>query len=180
MAEWLGKALQKLLHQFESGRDLTSNIPLHMEREFFKFMVPKILHWIGLAACIVLIVSCFLPWAYYADATITDEAQRTFTGFYSYMNNYGRPGKMLVTIGVIVFILMVLPKIWAKRANLFICALGVGYAVKTYILFVSCYNAYCPEKKAGVYLMLTATIIMLVASAFPQLALKDAGPKKTG
>ena len=24
LAEWLGKALQKLLHQFESGRDLKS------------------------------------------------------------------------------------------------------------------------------------------------------------
>jgi hypothetical protein len=110
-------------------------------------MVPKILHWIGLTACIILIVSCFMPWAYYADATITEEAQRTFTGFYSYGNNYGRPGKMLVAIGVVVFILMLLPKIWAKRTNLFVCALGVGYAVKTYILFVSCYNAYCPEKK---------------------------------
>ena len=114
-----------------------------------------------------------MPWTYYADATITEEAQRTFTGFYSYRNNYGRPGKMLVTIGVIVFILMILPKIWAKRANLFVCALGVGYAVKTYILFVSCYNAYCPEKKAGIFLMLIASVVMLVSSAFPNLTLKS-------
>jgi len=135
-------------------------------------MVPKILHWIGLTACIILIVSCFMPWAYYADANITDEAHRTFTGFYSYGNNYGRPGKMLVAIGVVVFTLMLLPKIWAKRTNLFVCALGVGYAVKTYILFVSCYNAYCPEKKAGIFLMLIASVVMLVSSAFPHLTLK--------
>jgi hypothetical protein len=51
--------------------------------------------------------------------------------------------------------------------------LGVGYAVKTYILFVSCYNAYCPEKRIGVFMMLIATIVMLIAAAFPQLTLKD-------
>ncbi|MEO6733585.1 MAG: hypothetical protein ABIN01_20345 [Ferruginibacter sp.] len=141
-------------------------------------MVPKILHWVGIAACILLIISCFIPWAYYADAHIANEAERTFTGFYSYKNNYGKPGKMLVAIGVTALALMLLPKIWAKRTNLFVCALGVGYAFKSYILFTSCYNAYCPEKKAGVFLMLTATIVMLIASAFPHLTLKQAPNKK--
>jgi hypothetical protein len=136
-------------------------------------MVPKIFHWVGLAACVMLIISCFMPWAYYADATIVKEAERTFTGFYSYQNNYGKPGKFLVPLALIVITLMVLPKIWAKRSNLFVCALGVGYAIKTYILFVSCYNAYCPEKRTGIFLMLIATILMLVSSAFPKLALKE-------
>ncbi len=134
--------------------------------------LPKILHWVGLTACLVLIVACFMPWSYFADASIPDTADRTFTGFYSYKNNYGKPGKFLVMIAVIGFVLMVLPKIWAKRANLFVCALGVGYAVKSYILFVSCYNAYCPEKKAGIFLMLIACITMLLAAAFPHLSLK--------
>ena len=113
-----------------------------------------------------------MPWAYYADAHIVNEAQRTFTGFYSYQNNYGKPGKPLVAIEVIVIALMLLPKIWAKRTNLFVCALAVGYAIKSFILFTSCYNAYCPEKKAGIFLMLITTLVMLVASAFPQLTLK--------
>ncbi|MEO7767939.1 MAG: hypothetical protein ABIS01_10950, partial [Ferruginibacter sp.] len=82
----------------------------------------------------------------------------------------------LVAIGIIVTIFMLLPKVWAKRANLFVCALGLGYAIKTYILYVSCYNAYCPEKKTGIFLMLAASIVMLIASAFPQLELKSANP----
>lgn len=64
---------------------------------------------------------------------------------------------------------MYLPKVWAKRSNMFVCALGVGYAVKTYVLFTSCYNTYCPEKKTGIFIMLTATLVMLVASVFPDL-----------
>ncbi len=141
-------------------------------------MLPKILHRVGLAACLLLIISCFLPWAYFADLHIVNEADRTFTGFYSYRNNYGKPGKFLVMLGLIAMVLILLPKIWAKRTNLFVCALAVGYAVKTYILYVSCYNAYCPEKKAGIFLMLTATIVMLIASAFPHLALKETDSKK--
>ena len=141
-------------------------------------MVPKILHWLGLAAGIVLIFSCFMPWVYFADPHIVEEANRTFTGFYSYLNNYGKPGKFLVLIGIIFLTLMILPKIWAKRTNLFVCALGVGYAVKTYILFVSCYNAYCPEKRIGIFLMLVATIVMLITAAFPKLTLKESDLKK--
>lgn len=132
----------------------------------------KVAHRIGLVACIVLVISCFLPWAYYADAHIATEAQRTFTGFKTYDNNYGRPGKLLSAIAAIVFIFMLLPKIWAKRANLFITALGVGYAIKTYVLFVACYDAYCPEKKAGIFIMLISMITLLLAAVFPDLALK--------
>ena len=141
-------------------------------------MAPKILQWIGITACILLIVSCFLPWAYYLDASIANEAERTFTGFFSYQNNYGRPGKLLTLISIIALTFMLLPKLWAKRANLFVCALGVGYAVKTYVLYTSCYNAYCPEKKFGIYLMLTSTIIMLVAAAFPHFKLNPGTPNK--
>ena len=129
-------------------------------------MFPKILQRVGLIACVALVVTCFMPWAFYADI------KETFTGFYSYQNQYGKPGKFLCLIAVIAFALMMLPKIWAKRANLFVCALGVGYAVKTFILFTSCYNAYCPEKKAGIYLMLISTVLMLLSSAFPDLKIK--------
>jgi hypothetical protein len=130
-------------------------------------MNTKILNIAGLLACITLLIACFLPWAYYADL------QESFTGFYSYRNQYGKPGKFLSIMAVLALFLMILPKIWAKRTNLFVCALAVGYAIKSYILFTSCYNAYCPEKKAGIFLMLAATIVMLLASIFPDLKLKN-------
>ena len=141
-------------------------------------MSTKIVHWVGLTACVVLIVACFMPWAYYADAHIIAEADKTFTGFYSYQNNYGKPGKMLTLVAIVVIILMLLPKVWAKRTNLFVCALAVGYAIKSYILYVSCYNAYCPEKKTGIFLMLVSTIVMLIAAAFPKLTLEEANRNK--
>ena len=125
----------------------------------------KIIHWLGVSACIVLIISCFLPWANYNDGTIRE----SFNGFYSHNNFYGKPGWFLVISGVVILIFMILPAIWAKRANLFISALVVGYCIKTYIVFASCYNNYCPVKQAGIYWMLISSVIILVASIFPDL-----------
>ncbi len=128
-------------------------------------MVVKFLHWLGIAACLALIISCFLPWAYYADL------DQHFTGFYSYANQYGKPGKFMVTIAAVALLFMLLPKLWAKRTNLFLCALLVGYAIKTYILFGSCYKNYCPQKESGIYLMLFSSLVMLLATIFPEMSL---------
>ena len=136
-------------------------------------MFIRILNILGILACVVLIVSCFLPWGYYADIR---DVHKTFTGLYSFKNEYGKPGKFLIFMTVLILVFMLLPKIWAKRTNLFLCALTVAYAFKSYVLFTSCYNNYCPEKKYGIILMLTASVVMLVASAFPHMKIPPKSP----
>ena len=175
MAEWLGKALQKLLQRFESARDL-KNRPDILSGRFLinSNMNAKIIQWAGILACLTLIVSCFVPWTFHADVG------KNFTGFFSEKNQYGRPGKFLIIFSVVSLALIVVPKIWAKRINLFLTAFTAAYAIKTYILYTSCYNAYCPEKKAGIYIMLFSTVIILVAAVFPNMKImtnKDEGVK---
>lgn len=130
-------------------------------------MFVKYLHWLGIAACLTLIVSCFLPWTYHADLN------QSFTGFYSYDNHYGKPGKFLTFFAIIILLFMILQKVWAKRANLFVCAFTVAYAVKTFILFGSCYNNYCPQKLFSLYMMVGCTVLMLIASVFPNAKIAD-------
>lgn len=123
----------------------------------------RIIYWAGIAACIVLIIACFLPWTFHADLG------KNFTGFFSEQNEYGRPGRYIIFFTVIIVTLMLLPKLWAKRTNLFMGAVLIAYAVKTYILYTSCYNAYCPEKKAGVFLMLFSSLIIFIATLYPHM-----------
>ena len=132
-----------------------------------------------MVACVALIISCFLPWAYFADSNIANETDRIFTGFFSYKDQYGQPGIFLIVFAVVILMLMILPRIWAKRTNLFLSAFTVAYAIRTYILFTSCYNAYCPEKRAGIFIMLFSTIVMLVACVFPDMNIAEKGEKKT-
>jgi len=124
-------------------------------------------------ASITLIVSCFLPLTYYADPNITNEAERTFTSFYSYKQQYGKPGNTLVFLSAVILILMILPRVWAKRTNLFLAAFTLAYVIKTYILFTSCYNAYCPEKRTGIFIMLFSAIAILMACVFPNMKIVD-------
>ncbi len=123
--------------------------------------------WIGLAASIILIVACFSPWTYHEDL------HKTFTGFFSEKNIYGKPGKFLSFFAVASMVLIITPKLWAKRMHIFLAALTLGYAIKTYILFTSCYNAYCPEKRYGIYLMMLCCIIILVVSILPDIKLSE-------
>jgi hypothetical protein len=130
-------------------------------------MKEKLIYRMGLIAGVALIVSCFLPWTYHADVA------KNFTGFFSEGGNYGKPGRFLIFFTAVILVFMILPKIWAKRTNLFLGAILVAYAIKNYILYTSCYMAYCPEKKPGIYIMLISAVIILVAVAFPNMKLPE-------
>lgn len=122
---------------------------------------------IGLLASIALIVSCFLPWAYYPDL------QKSFNGFFSEQNVYGKPGMVFTFFAVISVILLFINKIWAKRTLIFIAALNLGYLLKTYVIYTSCYKGYCPEKQYGIYFLIISSIVLLLISFFPDLKVND-------
>jgi len=124
--------------------------------------------WVGAAACVILIVSCFIHWAYYPDI------QKHFTGFDSkvylpskgrIVNYYGRPGILLTFFATLCLTFHLIPKIWAKRANLLIAALCVAYAIKSYFMYSAAYTGYIPQKEAGLWIMLAATAINLIVAA---------------
>jgi hypothetical protein len=106
-----------------------------------------------------------MPWAYYADL------DKNFTGFFSEQNIYGKPGLLFVFFALASALLIYLDKVWAKRTHIFLAALNIGYLIKTYILFTSCYNAYCPEKKFGLYLLIASSSLLMIVSIFPDMKL---------
>jgi hypothetical protein len=129
----------------------------------------KILYWLGIACCILLIVSCFMPWAHYNDPNITNEAQRTFTGFYTYNNYYGKPGKFLCFCAAVSLFLKIMPKIWAKRIDLFLCAIAMAYGLKCFFEYKGVYYGVVPQLYPGLFLMLGSLLLMMSAAIFPDL-----------
>jgi hypothetical protein len=122
---------------------------------------------IGVVACIALFASCFMPWAYYPDL------QKSFTGFFTEKNIYGRPGVVFTFFAAFSIVLIFINKIWAKRTLIFVQALNIGYLLKTYVIFTSCYKGYCPEKQYGLYLVIISSVILLVISFFPDIQLRE-------
>jgi hypothetical protein len=131
----------------------------------------KYSQWIGIAAALLLIGACFLPWAYYPDL------QKEFTGFFSEGNAYGRSGKVFVFFSVVEIVLFLIPKVWAKRANILVAAMTIAFGVKSYILFTACYRGICPDKRLGIFLVLIVPFIILAAAVLPDMPVKEEGKK---
>lgn len=121
---------------------------------------------LGVVATIILMVSGFFHWAWYPDL------QKYFTGFFSENNIYGKPGKVFIFLGILAVIFFLIPRIWAKRWNIFICAVVLAYAIKTFILFSNCYLGNCPVKQPALWTMLGASLLMTLFSLFPDTSLK--------
>jgi hypothetical protein len=126
----------------------------------------KYSQWIGIAAALLLIAACFMPWAYFPDLG------KDFTGFFSEKNIYGRPGKVLIFFSVVEILLFTVPRVWAKRANIFVTVLAIAFAIKSYILYTSCYGGICPDKRVGIFMVLGSAIIALLAALLPDLPVR--------
>lgn len=112
----------------------------------------------GIAAALLLILFCFFPWAYYPDL------QENFTGFYTKQNNYGKPGKAFIFLSIVSILLFLLPKLWAKRVNQFVCVLILAYALKTYVIYAGSYAGIRPEVKPGLIGILVCSVVIITSS----------------
>lgn len=120
---------------------------------------------IGIIACVVLIIACFLPWAFYPAIN------ETFTGFhvkkFANGNYYGRPGMLITFFAVCSIILFYLPKLWAKRVNIFLAAFLSAYIYRTYRLFTGSIVEGEVEARIGIWIVILVTLVILICSVFP-------------
>ena len=123
--------------------------------------------WIGIAAAVIVIAASFMPWAYFPVL------QKEFTGFFSEQNRYGKPGKVLLGFGVVEIVFYLIPRIWAKRANIFVAAVGLAWGFKCFYLYSACYRGECPERRIGLFLVLGGTLLALVAALLPDVPVKE-------
>jgi hypothetical protein len=152
---------------FGSFEILPKNLRDYQVPAGFDFFMSKYIKWIGLLAAATMVMASFLPWTFHADLN------KTFTGFFSENNTYGKPGKFLIIFASLLAAGYVIPRVWAKRTILFVAAINFAYALKTFLLYSSCYGGYCPEKKIGLWLMIISATIMLIAAVFPDMKVRD-------
>jgi hypothetical protein len=119
--------------------------------------------WIGLLAAIVLVTACFFPWVFIESKSIT------VTGMESTGTSFGKPGYFHLALAAIFAVFNFTPRVWAKRMNLLVTALNIGWAVRNYFLISACAGGECPEKKMALYVVLISSFVMLVAALFPRV-----------
>jgi len=124
--------------------------------------------WIGILAAIGTVVICYQPWIYVSSAQLEIGGMLS-----SGKHFYGRPGLMNIIISSCAFIMFLLPFIWAKRLNIFFVAFNIAWSIRNYILLTRCYGGDCPQKKAGLYLLIIASIIMMFAAFVPDISVEQ-------
>jgi hypothetical protein len=132
------------------------------ERDYLRFM-----KWIGLLAAIALVAACFFPWVFIESKNIT------VSGIKSTGTSFGKPGYFHFFLAAFYVVFNFTPRIWAKRMNLLITALNLGWAARNYLLISACAGGECPEKKAALYIVLISSFIMLVTALVPKLELAE-------
>ena len=131
----------------------------------------RYMKWIGLVAAGLLIISCVIPWVFIESVNIT------VSGIDGGRTNFGKPGYFHILMTAFFLLNTFIQRIWAKRANLLITALNLGWAIRNYFIISACQGGECPVKKTGIYLMLFASVLMLVTALFPGMKLPE--EKKT-
>ena len=127
----------------------------------------RYMKWIGLVAVILLVLSCFLPWVIIISKNIV------ISGIDSTGTNFGKPGYTHFVLSFFFIVFHFIPKLWAKRVNLLIVALNIAWAIRNYFIISMCREGECPEKQIGLWLVMLASVLMLVAALFPDVQLKD-------
>jgi hypothetical protein len=125
----------------------------------------RFIKWAGVAAAIILAIICFVPWV------VIESKGITVTGVHSNGTNFGKPGYFHFAMIIFFLFFTLMPRVWAKRANLLICALNLGWAVRNFIIIPGCEGGDCPIKKAGIYLLLFSSLIMMISALFPDMKL---------
>lgn len=130
-------------------------------------MLNKVAHITGILTCLGIIGACFMPWTYYQSI------QQTFTGFnvvpFPTGNYYGKAGIPISVISSLILLLMFIPRIWAKRTNLFLAGVLVAYTIRTYIIFTSALFDGEVTKFIGIYLVIILSILLLITTLFPNV-----------
>ncbi len=133
----------------------------------FETRIMKYSQLAGIVAAIALMGICFMNWTFHPDLN------KYFTGYFSEENIYGKPAYLITILAVLNIILFLIPRIWAKRTNIVIAAIGLSYMIKNFILFSGCYRGICPERQLGLWLALISSIVVLVCSLFPDIKVKS-------
>ncbi len=111
---------------------------------------------------IVLVVACFMPWMKIEDPALI------ITGVDTTGTRYGKPALAHFVLAAFILAVAFIPKIWAKRLGLLFAALNLAWGIRNFGVIPHCEAGVCPEKLAGIYLLLIASIVLMITALFPK------------
>jgi hypothetical protein len=126
----------------------------------------KYSQWIGILAAVGAIIVCHFPWA------VIESKSMVIYGMYAPDTNFGRPGLMNIIVCSVSIVLFAIPRIMAKRINVFVTMFNLAWSIRNYILVASCLMGECPVKKPSLYLLVAFSVIMFLMALLPKMVVQ--------
>ena len=126
--------------------------------------------WIGTMAAVLLVVAGFYPWV------IIESKNIIVTGMDAISIRLGIPAFFHFIFSFFFLFFTFTPRVWAKRVNLLVVALNLGWAIRNYFIITACRGGECPEKQWAIYMIIPVSVLMLLSALFPDMKVKE----KTG
>lgn len=123
--------------------------------------------WTGVMAAAVLVYACFQPWVIITWKNIT------VTGVDTAGTNFGKPAYVHFFLSFLFLVFSFLRSVLAKRLNLAVTAINLAWAIRNFFIVGLCRAGECPEKQVSLYLVVVTSLLMMIASFFPDLRLSE-------
>lgn len=114
--------------------------------------------WFSLAAAVILIVSCYQPWI------IVLSKQIIISGVDARGTSFGKPGYFNLLLTSFYIVLTLVPRLWAKRVNIFIATINMAWLFRNYLLLSRCEAGECPQKQSFFYIFILAGVCMFIGA----------------
>lgn len=114
--------------------------------------------WFSLAAAAVLIMSCYNTWV------IVGSKQIQISGVHASGTTFGKPGYFNLSLTAVYIVLTLIPRLWAKRVNIFVATINLAWVLRNYLLLSRCEAGECPEKQTFFYVYMLAGICMFIGA----------------
>jgi hypothetical protein len=115
---------------------------------------------VGIIAVLLFLFICYQQWVFVAPRNWS------IGGMHVPVDKdyrFGRPAMLSVILSAMQLVLFLIPAVWSKRVNVYICMLSIGWSIRGFLLLTRCEAGYCPEKLWPIYVYpLLAVAIMLI------------------
>ncbi|MET0635029.1 MAG: hypothetical protein ABWZ25_03310 [Chitinophagaceae bacterium] len=127
----------------------------------------RFIKWTSVLAALLLIIACFMDWVLVKSRGIV------ISGVDASGTSFGKPGYMHLLLTAFFLVFTFIPRLWAKRWNLAVVALNLGWALRNYFLITLCRGGECPVKLTGMYLVLICSVLMLAGAMFSDIRIEN-------
>jgi hypothetical protein len=132
----------------------------------------KYSQYIGVALIIAFAVVAFQAWIYIPSVNSyvkgMDQGKTTF-GMVALFS------LMCLSCSVPLFLI---PRVWAKRTNLFFTAMNLAWSFKNLIVLSVCPQGDCPQRLPSLYIQFGISIAILIMAFLPDLPVAQRSEKQ--